>query len=275
MIDILHSILGPDLKVAGFIILNLIIIESLLSVDNAAVLATMVMDLPKEQRNKALKYGIIGAYVFRGLCLLFAAWLIKITWLKGIGGAYLLWLFLSFAYKKLRNTGGEEESVNKSENKIYKATVGMLGVFWSTVALVEIMDLAFSIDNVFAAVAYVENYPQPQGLYLVWIGVFIGILAMRFVAQGFVRLMEKFPFLEWIAFIVIGVLGLKLIGSYVCDSFKDSPFCRFLNGHDADLYVSIFTIAIFAIPVITSILFNFPRKKALEDPKVENVDGGQ
>jgi predicted tellurium resistance membrane protein TerC len=57
------------LQQAILIILNLIIIESLLSVDNAAVLATMVMDLPKEQREKALKYGIIGAYVFRGICL--------------------------------------------------------------------------------------------------------------------------------------------------------------------------------------------------------------
>lgn len=65
------------LQQAILIILNLIIIESLLSVDNAAVLATMVMDLPKEQREKALKYGIIGAYVFRGICLVLAAWLVK------------------------------------------------------------------------------------------------------------------------------------------------------------------------------------------------------
>ena len=82
----------PSLLVIG----NLIIIESLLSVDNAAVLATMVMDLPKQQRNKALKYGIIGAYVFRGLCLLFAAWLITIWWLKPLGGFYLLWLVYSW-----------------------------------------------------------------------------------------------------------------------------------------------------------------------------------
>jgi len=51
---------------SALVILNLILIESLLSVDNAAVLATMVMDLKDEQREKALKYGIIGAYVFRG-----------------------------------------------------------------------------------------------------------------------------------------------------------------------------------------------------------------
>jgi len=51
--DILHSLLGEDIKAGLLIILNLIVIESLLSVDNAAVLATMVLDLPKEQRSKA------------------------------------------------------------------------------------------------------------------------------------------------------------------------------------------------------------------------------
>jgi len=47
------------------------------------------------------------------------------------------------------------------------------------------MDLAFSIDNVFAAVAFTDN------LWLIMIGVFIGILAMRFVAQSFVKLIEN------------------------------------------------------------------------------------
>ena len=80
---------GASLAIIG----NLIIIESLLSVDNAAVLATMVMDLPKEQRDKALKYGIWGAYFFRGLAMIFASVLITIWWLKPIGGLYpvVLW----------------------------------------------------------------------------------------------------------------------------------------------------------------------------------------
>jgi predicted tellurium resistance membrane protein TerC len=72
---------------AMVVIVNLILIESLLSVDNAAVLATMVLDLPKDQRRKALKYGIIGAYVFRGICLLFASLLIQVWWFKPLGGA--------------------------------------------------------------------------------------------------------------------------------------------------------------------------------------------
>lgn len=251
--EFLHTLLGDDIQAGLLIILNLIVIESLLSVDNAAVLATMVLDLPKKDRNKALKYGIIGAYVFRGICLLLAGWLVKIWWLKPIGGLYLLYLAISYFMGK--SGGGEEETIDKNKSWIYRSTVGLMGTFWSTVALVEVMDLAFSIDNVFAAVAFTDN------MFLIYTGVFIGILAMRFVAQGFVDLMEKFPFLETIAFIVIGVLGLKLFASLYTHFYHSSPVAEFIESEKMDLFVSIFTVAIFIIPVATSYFFNFPKKE--------------
>lgn len=232
---------------------NLIVIESLLSVDNAAVLATMVMDLPEKQRQKALKYGIIGAYVFRGLCLLFAAFLIQIWWLKPLGGLYLLYLVYDW-YKGKQTPEKEDDLIDKQSNWLYKLTVGKMGAFWATVALVELMDLAFSIDNVFAAVAFSEN------IVLIWIGVFIGILAMRFVAQGFVKLMEKYTFLETAAFVVIAVLGVKLMLSIVEHFYPDAAFSKFLGSHQADWITSALTVSIFLIPIITSMLFNYPRK---------------
>jgi YkoY family integral membrane protein len=168
---------------------NLVIIESLLSVDNAAVLATMVMDLPENERPKALRYGILGAYFFRGLAMIFAGFLIKIWWLQPLGGLYLLYLVYGW-YKGQQTEDKEDDYVDKNKNWLYKATIGTLGNFWATVALVELMDMAFSIDNVFAAVAFTPN------LILICVGVFIGIFAMRFIAQWFVKLMEKFAFLE-------------------------------------------------------------------------------
>jgi len=255
--DILHQLLGEDIQAGLLIILNLIVIESLLSVDNAAVLATMVIDLPKEQRSKALRYGIFGAYLFRGVCLFLAAWLVKIWWLKPLGGLYLLYLAYDF-FKGKADAGGEEEPVNKSENWVYRSTVGLIGTFWATVALVEVMDLAFSIDNVFAAVAFTKH------VFLIYVGVFIGILAMRFVAQAFVKLMEKFTFLETVAFVVIGVLGFKLSASLYTHFYPTSSFSEILEGKKTDLFVSIFTVAVFLVPVITSVLFNFPKKHAID-----------
>ena len=240
---------GASLAIIG----NLIIIESLLSVDNAAVLATMVMDLPQNKRDKALKYGIWGAYIFRGLAMIFASILIKIWWLKPVGGIYLLYLVFDW-YKGKQSEGEEEEKVDKQSNWLYKLTVGSLGTFWATVCLVELMDMAFSIDNVFAAVAFTPN------IILVCIGVFIGILAMRFIAQAFVKLMEKYTFLETAAFVVIGVLGIKLLLSLYEHFYPESSFSVFLGSHAADIGISAITIAIFFVPILTSLLFNFPKK---------------
>lgn len=265
--DLIHKLLGDDIQAGLLIILNLIVIESLLSVDNAAVLATMVLDLPKEQRSKALKYGIIGAYLFRGICLFLAAWLVKIWWLKPLGGLYLLYLAFSYFKKKAsQEDGGEDESVNKQESWIYKSTVGLLGTFWATVAMVEVMDLAFSIDNVFAAVAFTDH------VFLIYTGVFIGILAMRFVAQAFVKLMEKFTFLETIAFIVIGVLGIKLTSSLYTHFNPGTPIAEAIEGEKTDLFVSIFTVGIFILPVISSLLFNFPKRQAIDSEVAERAE---
>lgn len=274
LLQLVEQIFGTDLATAGLIILNLIIIESLLSIDNAAVIATMVMDLPKHQRGKALRYGILGAYFFRGVCLIFAAYIMEISWLKAAGGLYLIYLMLDYFYKKnfIKRKPITGDLQPKKTSWVYRHTIGLVGIFWSTVIMVELMDLAFSLDNVFAAIAFAENIPNPQKLYIVCTGVFIGILAMRFVAQTFVKLLEKFPFLTTSAFYVIGLLGFKLFFSFLCIEYGRGNFCTVLNGHNADLVVSIATIAIFVVPVCTYLLFGFPKGPKLTSEEIELIE---
>lgn len=253
MTELIQEITGQPLATL-LIVGNLVIIESLLSVDNAAVLATMVMELPKDERGKALKYGIFGAYIFRGICLILASYLARIWWLKGVGGLYLLYITVDWLRKRNRGGGPDEETVIKERNFLYKATVGKIGKFWATVIAVEVMDLAFSMDNVFAAVAFSKN------IIIIMMGVFIGILAMRFVAQGFVKLLEKYPFLEACAYIVIAVLGLKLTSSLYSHFYPESEFTKAIESHNADWITSLITICTFFIPVITCALFDVPKK---------------
>jgi predicted tellurium resistance membrane protein TerC len=147
------------------------------------------------------------------------------------------------------------EAVAAEGNWLFRHTIGRLGPFWATVFAVEVMDLAFSIDNVVAAVAYVQKFPMPSKLVLVCIGVFLGILTMRFAAQGFVKLMHHFHFLETCAFIVIAILGVKLMCSIPRHFLDEShPVHVFLASTYFDLGSSVLTLLVFIVPVTAHLL---------------------
>lgn len=207
-----------------FIIINIVLLEIILSIDNAAVLGTMVKQLPKNQQKSALTYGIIGAYLFRGLALVFASILTNILWLKVVGGLYLIYL----GVKSLLD-------VTNSSHQSKPQKFPFLNIFWSTVIMIEVVDLVFSIDNIFAAVAFTQN------IWLICLGVFVGILAIRFSTGRFIKLLENFPILEKVAYFVIILLGLRLVSSY---------WFIGLSNETVDLVFSIITLLSFVIPVV-------------------------
>jgi tellurite resistance protein TerC len=189
----------PELIDAIPVIISLIIIEGLLSVDNALAIAAMANHLPGKQKYRALKWGIVGAYLFRGLCLAFAAYIIENPWLKIGGASYLIYLMSEHF------TGaGDEDNDGKPDGPNQRG-------FFATIVAIEIMDLSLSVDNVVAAVAL-----SPK-LWVVCTGVFIGILALRFVAGACIKLIEKFPILEETAFLLIGYVGFILVFELLCD----------------------------------------------------------
>lgn len=197
------------------IILQLILLEGLLSIDNAAVLGALVTRLPDDQpitwpsalrkvghaldkvlgnqRMAALRVGLLGAYLGRGLMLLLASFIIHNPWLKIIGAAYLIHLAFD-------NLGTADESDAEGDVKNTKATS-----FWGVVVTVEIADLVFSLDNVVAAVSLSSR------LWVVMLGVAIGILFMRFAAGIFSYLVEKEPVLKPAAYLLVMNIGIELL----------------------------------------------------------------
>jgi len=199
------------------IILQLIFLEGILSIDNAAVLGALVIPLPNDrtidwphalasvghfldpvlgkQRMAALRVGLLGAYVGRGLMLFLASYIISNPWLKLVGAAYLI--RLAFDNLSASSEGGAEEDDNTQRVKSAS--------FWMTVLTVEMMDLVFSIDNVVAAVSLSDK------LWVVMIGVAIGILTMRFAAGLFSYAVEREPILKMAAYILVLNIGIELI----------------------------------------------------------------
>lgn len=172
---------------------SLIVLEGLLSADNALVLAIMVKHLPKKDQKKALFYGIFGAYLFRFAAIGMGTYLIKIWWIKGAGALYLLWMSFQFFFMK------KEEEEEEVESKV-------MG-FWRTVLAVEIMDIAFSVDSVLAAFGVSDQ------VWVLYLGGILGVMMMRGVAQIFLALIEHYPELETTAYVLIGIIGAKMLVS--------------------------------------------------------------
>lgn len=169
---------------------TLIILEGLLSADNALVLAVMVKHLPKEQRKKALFYGIFGAYFFRVVVIGIGISLIHIAWIKIVCGHYLLWI----VFQNLLQKNDQEDEVQNKKM-----------AFWKTVLTVELMDISFSFDSVIAA------FGVSNQVWVLFLGGVLGILMMRGVANLFLALIEKVPEFETTAFVLIAIIGVKMI----------------------------------------------------------------
>jgi len=196
----LLAITGHELAEAIPVILSLIVIEGLLSVDNALAIAAMASHLPGRQKFLALRLGIIGAYVFRGVALALAGVIIKYAWLKFVGAAYLIHLMCTHFAERHR----QQELTKNSDGESCAAKLAGKGMV-ATIVGIELMDLSLSMDNVVVAVAM-----SPK-LWVVCTGVFIGILALRLVAGFAIRLIERYPILEHTAFVLIGYVGALLI----------------------------------------------------------------
>ena len=178
----------------------LVLLEGLLSADNAMVLAVLVLGLPREQQRQALRYGILGAFVFRIAATVFAAQMIQLRIVQLIGGLYLLWLPYHHFFR------GADSQERRTPPK---ATPWLgLSAFWATVVKVELTDIVFAIDSILVAVAM-----SPK-LWVIITGGVLGIIAMRLVIGQLLVIVRRYPALVDGAFVIIAWVGIKLLVEY-------------------------------------------------------------
>ena len=178
----------------------LVALEGLLSADNAIVLAVLVLGLPKPQQRQALRYGIVGAFVFRAAATLAAAYLIKLGWVKLAGAAYLL--YLSYRHFFMSDLDSRRTAPQA------RPWLG-LNSFWATVVKVELTDIVFALDSILVAVAM-----SPK-LWVILTGGMLGIVAMRLVIGRLLSIIERYPPLVDGAFVIISWVGFKLLVEFL------------------------------------------------------------
>lgn len=179
-----HSsfILGALISSGALVVLmKIIMIDIILSGDNAVVIAMATRNLPKEQQSKAIFWGTAGAVVLRIGFAAIIVYLLKIPYVNLIGGALLLWI----AYKVL--VEGEEEANVQSHNTLKKS-----------IQTIIIADAVMSLDNVIAVAGAAHGH-----VGMIALGVIISIPIMIFGSKAIVKAMEKYA---WIAYAGAGIL---------------------------------------------------------------------
>jgi YkoY family integral membrane protein len=208
-------------------ILVLFVLEGILSVDNAVVLGILARRMPEAWRNRALSYGLGGAFIFRLIAVIAANWLLRVGWLRVIGGAYLLYITGRYFFGKDRM-----HTLKPAASPNHHAVS-----FWYDVATIELTDITFALDSVLAAIALVSGgNSSPQWhihpkLWVIMTGGMLGVIMVRFAAAGVVHLLDRFPRLEPAAHLLVCLVALKLLFDWGLNTPGHEPRLNFHSPH--------------------------------------------
>jgi YjbE family integral membrane protein len=176
----LEMINAPGFWVA---VMQIVLIDIVLSGDNAVVIALACRNLPAEQRRLGIFWGVIGAVMLRVLLTLFAVGLLGLPWLKLAGGVLLLWIGIQLLVPE-----GDDGHDIKAADHLYGA-----------IRTIIVADFVMSLDNVIGVAAAAKD-----NVYLLGFGLVVSIPLIVWSSQLILKLMERFP--------VVVVFGAGLLG---------------------------------------------------------------
>jgi len=198
---------------------NIILINMVLSGDNAVVIALAAKSLPPRQKKMAVLYGSAAAILLRIVLTVFALQLLTLPYLKLIGAAALFYI----GVKLLAEEEGEEHIKDH-------------GNLWGAIKTILIADLVMSLDNVLGVAAAADG-----NLVLLVIGLAISVPLIVFGSTLVLKLMEKLP--------VIVTLGAALLGYLAGEMlFADSSIAPWIETNIPDHELTLFGSGHLSIP---------------------------
>ncbi|MEJ6001503.1 TerC family protein [Paucibacter soli] len=168
---------------------QIIMIDILLGGDNAVVIALACRKLPDAQRTRGIIWGTVGAIVLRVVLIFFALTLLKLPYLKLIGGALLFWIGM----KLMVPEDGDGHADIQASDKL-----------WAAVKTVIVADFVMSLDNVIAIAGAAEGAGGDHKMPLVIFGLLVSIPIIVWGSQMVIKLMDRFP--------VVITAGAMLLG---------------------------------------------------------------
>ena len=190
-------------------LLSIILIDLVLAGDNAYVIAMAASSLPKQQQRTAVLLGSAGAIIIRIIFATVAIYLLRISFLKAIGGLLLFWI----AYKLIKDSGGDHAAVAESDKQ-------PRGLF-DAMMLIVFADAVMGIDNALAIAGAARD-----DVSLVVIGLLLSIPIIMWGSFLIIKMIKKHPWITWAGSALLGWTGGSMIASDVwleAKIFADVP----------------------------------------------------
>ena len=175
-------------------VFKIIMIDLLLSGDNAVVIALACRNLPEAQRRKGILYGVGGAIGLRVVLTLFAVGLLALPYLKLVGAMLLMWVAIKLI---LPEDEGHGEGAIKAEAHL-----------WGAVKTIIIADFVMSLDNVLGVAAAAKG-----NMWLLVFGLLVSIPMIAWSSQLVLKLIDRYPVIIFAGGALLGyVAGEMLVG---------------------------------------------------------------
>lgn len=202
-------------------LLNVILIDIVLSGDNAIVIGMATKDLRGKDRKRAIVIGIALATVLRIIFASTVVYLLRIVGIKFAGGLLLLYVVWKF-YRELRTAGGGEgdgAGAGRHETRTMRSAV------W----LILMADVSMSLDNVLAV-----SGASRENILILGIGLLVSIVLMAVASNFIASKLEKYPQVQWAGLLVILFVALEMMlsGTHELENkvlrFNVLPFVMFM-----------------------------------------------
>ena len=170
-------------------LLQVILIDLVMSGDNAIIIGMAVAGLPAENRTKIIFWGVAGATVLRIGFAAITTQLLQIIGLTLAGGLLLLWVAWRM-YRELR--GKPQHADGAADAKAPPKTMRQ--------AMIQIIaaDVSMSLDNVLAVAGAARDH-----LAVLWFGLILSVILMAVASNFIARILDRYHWVAWIGFLII------------------------------------------------------------------------
>lgn len=209
---------------------SILLLDLLLSGDNAIIIALACKNLPHDHRKKAIFLGCAGAIILRVLLTFAATRLLEVPYLQFIGGVALVFI----AIKLLKP---EEEDLSNIESS---------AKLWTAIKTILVADFIMSLDNVLSLAAVAQTVPDGKYL-LILIGLLVSIPLVVCGAQLLLKLIQHFPIIIYVGAAILGYAAAKMM----------------VFDHAIGVYLAPFALAIeIILPIIVVAVGFYMKRKA-------------